>query len=232
MNLALRPRAAVRAVALSLTLAGTAFAQAAFPGLQSVLTDAEWKRAGLDRLTPDQIGVIDAALIRHQIQTAKAAAVASAAGLPAQPAAPTQEEPPMNSTRRLFFIILFVALGIAGYIVSQAPPVPEEEDQALMGVAMALDATGKMLGLLSSADIRKALLKQLSTTQNSSDLHALHVPAMINQHPICIQEDATVLELLQLIKNSPFAVLYLPVIDHTNALKGLVQFSNLIKSEL
>jgi hypothetical protein len=88
MNLALRPRAAVRAVALSLTLAGTAFAQAAFPGLQSVLTDAEWKRAGLDRLTPDQIGVIDAALIRHQIQTAKAAAVASAAGLPAQPAAP------------------------------------------------------------------------------------------------------------------------------------------------
>jgi Mg/Co/Ni transporter MgtE len=55
---------------------------------------------------------------------------------------------------------------------------------------------------------------------------------MINQHPICIQEDATVLELLQLIKNSPFAVLYLPVIDHTNTLKGLVQFSNLIKSEL
>jgi pentose-5-phosphate-3-epimerase len=101
-----------------------------------------------------------------------------------------------------------------------------------MGVAMALDATGKMLGLLSSADIRKALLKQLSTTQNSSDLHALQVPAMINQHPICIQADATVLELLQLIKNSPFAVLYLPVIDHTNALKGLVQFSNLIKSEL
>jgi pentose-5-phosphate-3-epimerase len=101
-----------------------------------------------------------------------------------------------------------------------------------MGVAMALDATGKMLGLLSSADIRKALLKQLSTTQNSSDPHALHVPAMINQHPICIQEDATVLELLQLIKNSPFAVLYLPVVDHTNALKGLVQFSNLIKSEL
>jgi len=27
-------------------------------------------------------------------------------------------------------------------------------------------------------------------------------------------------------------VLYLPVVDDTNALKGLVQFSNLIKSEL
>jgi hypothetical protein len=41
-------------------------AQASFPGLKSILSEAEWKRAGLDKLSPDQIGVIDAALIRHQ----------------------------------------------------------------------------------------------------------------------------------------------------------------------
>ena len=46
--------------------ASTAGAQATFPGLKSILSEAEWKRAGLDRLTPDQVGVIDAALIRHQ----------------------------------------------------------------------------------------------------------------------------------------------------------------------
>lgn len=40
-------------------------AQTASPGLRAILTDAEWRRAGLNRLTPDQIGVIDAALIRH-----------------------------------------------------------------------------------------------------------------------------------------------------------------------
>lgn len=40
-------------------------AQAASPGLRTILSEAEWRRAGLDRLTPDQIGVIDAALIRH-----------------------------------------------------------------------------------------------------------------------------------------------------------------------
>ena len=40
-------------------------AQSSFPGLQQVLTEAEWARAGLDKLSPDQIGVIDAALIRH-----------------------------------------------------------------------------------------------------------------------------------------------------------------------
>lgn len=53
------------ATALLLAVA-PAHAADVFPGLKSVLTDAEWKRAGLDRLTPDEIGVINAALIRHQ----------------------------------------------------------------------------------------------------------------------------------------------------------------------
>lgn len=46
--------------------AAVATAQSTFPGLRVVLSAAEWQRAGLDRLTPDQIGVIDAALIRQQ----------------------------------------------------------------------------------------------------------------------------------------------------------------------
>ncbi|MEN9405035.1 MAG: hypothetical protein RL091_3738 [Verrucomicrobiota bacterium] len=44
----------------------TGFAQETFPGLKAILSPAQWQRAGLDRLTPDEIGVIDAALIRHQ----------------------------------------------------------------------------------------------------------------------------------------------------------------------
>jgi pentose-5-phosphate-3-epimerase len=98
-----------------------------------------------------------------------------------------------------------------------------------MGVAMAVDTHHTFKGLVSSADIRKALLKQLS---NGLDLNELPVENLINTQPICIQEDATVLELLQLIKNSPFAVLYLPVVDAANTLKGIVQFSNLIKAEI
>jgi predicted transcriptional regulator len=98
-----------------------------------------------------------------------------------------------------------------------------------MGVAMAVDTHHTFKGLVSSADIRKALLKQLS---NGLDLNELPVENLINTQPICIQEDATVLELLQLINNSPFAVLYLPVVDAANTLKGIVQFSNLIKAEI
>ncbi|MEY3728329.1 MAG: hypothetical protein RL098_1806 [Bacteroidota bacterium] len=64
----------------------------------------------------------------------------------------------------------------------------------------------------SSADIRKALLNQL---KNGLDLNALDAKSLINTQPICINEDASVVELLQLIKNS-----------------GIVQFSNLIKAEI
>ncbi len=52
--------------AVLLLSANLVCAQNTFPGLKAILTVAEWKRAGLDRLSPDEIGVIDAALIRQQ----------------------------------------------------------------------------------------------------------------------------------------------------------------------
>ena len=52
--------------AVLLLVVAPAFAQATFPGLKSLLSAAEWQRAGLDRLTPDELGVIDAALIKRE----------------------------------------------------------------------------------------------------------------------------------------------------------------------
>jgi hypothetical protein len=54
-------------LAALLALAASATAAETFPGLKAVLTAAEWQRAGLDRLTPDELGVIDAALIRREV---------------------------------------------------------------------------------------------------------------------------------------------------------------------
>jgi hypothetical protein len=69
----------LRVFTLSCLLAATAFAaDERFPGIKAVMSDAEWHRAGLDRLTPDQIGVIDAALIGHYRR-----ALMSAGALPA-----------------------------------------------------------------------------------------------------------------------------------------------------
>ncbi len=77
------PMKLLRLLLLGACLAVPAFADGIFPGLKEVLTDAEWKRAGLDRLTPDQIGVIDAALIRHYVR-----AISGVGPLPRNPAAP------------------------------------------------------------------------------------------------------------------------------------------------
>ncbi len=54
---------------LLLCLASTALAENYFPGLKVVLTPQEFARAGLDKLTPDQLGVVDAAIIRHYVRT-------------------------------------------------------------------------------------------------------------------------------------------------------------------
>lgn len=91
-------------------LAIPALAQPSFPGLQALLSEAEWKRAGLDRLTPDQIGVIDAALIRFTRQ----AAPAPAASTTPPPAAPAPgETPAQNAIARARFWEKF-GLGKAG----------------------------------------------------------------------------------------------------------------------
>ena len=72
---------------LCLILSVACSAAEKFPGLQAVLTPAEWQRAGLDRLSPDELGVIDAALIRQQaaattqLQTALVTARATAAAV-------------------------------------------------------------------------------------------------------------------------------------------------------
>ena len=64
-----------------------------FPGLKNIMTESEWKRAGLDRLTPDQIGVIDAAVIKHYLQTTRLGAAATPAPtMPAPPAGATAAE--------------------------------------------------------------------------------------------------------------------------------------------
>lgn len=55
-----------------LSTAPATAAETVFSGLHTILTSAEWERAGLDRLTPDQIGVIDAALIRHLLRSTPA----------------------------------------------------------------------------------------------------------------------------------------------------------------
>ena len=63
------PMKTLRIAILLLALAQAVSAAETFPGLKAILTPEEWQRARLDRLSPDELGVIDAALIRHFMST-------------------------------------------------------------------------------------------------------------------------------------------------------------------
>ena len=70
-------------VALFCILTAAALAQveppATFPGVKTVMSPEEFARAGLAGLTADQLGLIDAAIIRHYTRTVATAASTQAA---------------------------------------------------------------------------------------------------------------------------------------------------------
>lgn len=95
-----------------------------------------------------------------------------------------------------------------------------------MGFTILVDTEGKLDGIISNADIRKGLLK------NIKDLNKIDVDTIINRDPVMIAENQTVLEMLKLIKSKQFPISYIPVVNHENVITGCVTFVNLIKGEL
>ena len=95
-----------------------------------------------------------------------------------------------------------------------------------LGFTLVVDDSNRLNGLISNADIRKAMLRQLE------DLNRMNPVNFINTFPTTIDESATVHVMLQLIKKSDFPIMYLPVIDEKGIAKGIVTFVNLIKGEL
>lgn len=102
----------------------------------------------------------------------------------------------------------------------------ESIDNGKLGFTLIVEEDQTLKGLISNADIRKSLLHHLD------DLNSLSVDGCINVSPTVINGDATVLDMLKLIKSSPFPIMYLPVTDAAGKAMGIVTFVNLIKGEL
>ena len=94
------------------------------------------------------------------------------------------------------------------------------------GFTLMLDNKNQFKGIVSSADIRKALLRKID---NPSEI----IPSdLINANPIRIEATATVVALLQLIKKCHFPVMYFPVVDKQGNAVGIINFVHLIKGEI
>jgi pentose-5-phosphate-3-epimerase len=98
-------------------------------------------------------------------------------------------------------------------------------DTYQLGFVMLSDAQGRLSGISSNADIRKGLIKHFAKLPD--------VPAqeMINTQPVTINEAATVVELLRVIKSKNFPISYLPVVNDQGQISGALTFINLIKGE-
>lgn len=94
-----------------------------------------------------------------------------------------------------------------------------------LGFCLVLD-NNTLLGLISNADIRKSMIRHLD------DLNQINTTDIINKNPIKINQEASVLDLLHLIKKCTFPVMYLPVIKNNGDAAGIINFTNLIKGEI
>jgi pentose-5-phosphate-3-epimerase len=98
-------------------------------------------------------------------------------------------------------------------------------DKYSMGFTAVTDNHSNLAGIISNADVRKGLIKKMN------DLDNLNVTDIINRNPIKVNEDFTINEMIEMVKNSRFNILYLPVVNSANQLTGSITFTNLIKGE-
>jgi ribulose-phosphate 3-epimerase len=104
--------------------------------------------------------------------------------------------------------------------------VLETIEKGKLGFALVVKENNEYVGLVSNADVRKALLHSIN------DLSNLDVSRMINTASVGIQETATVNEMIQLIKKYAFPITYLPVLNEGLNAVGIVTFVNLIRGEI
>ncbi len=95
-----------------------------------------------------------------------------------------------------------------------------------LGFCLVVDKSGMLKGLVSSADIRKSMLRHLA------DLTKIEAMDLINLNPISVFDDNTVVDLLQKIKKCSFPIMYLPVVKKDGKASGIINFAYLIKGEL
>jgi len=95
-----------------------------------------------------------------------------------------------------------------------------------LGFCLVTDLKQQLKGIIATADIRKSLLKHIDY------IATMHVGEWINTKPTTIQQENTVVELLQKIKSCKFPVMYLPVVSKSGRATGIINFTYLIKGEL
>ncbi len=101
----------------------------------------------------------------------------------------------------------------------------ESIEQGRQGFTI-IEKNDTFAGIISNADVRRAMIN------NFDNIPGLEVIQMINSHPITVDAEANVDDMLNLVRKQHFPIMYLPVINSNNKAEGIVTFINLIKGEI
>ncbi len=96
-------------------------------------------------------------------------------------------------------------------------------DDYKTGFALVVDENGKLNGVITNADIRRAVL-------NAFDhFHDITASDIVNKNPITINENVSVKKMLETIDSLGMVILFLPVVGNDDTLKGLLPLNNLAR---
>lgn len=134
---------------------------------------------------------------------------------------------PSNSSKHFFTVGDFTTplqhLPIINNGDTSFKNILQQIEKGGQGFVMFTDAEGELAGIISNADMRKGLVKNLD------NLNALQGQDLINTTPVHIHDTASVADMAKLLNNLNFIVLFLPVVDSNNVLKGAVLLNHLTR---
>ncbi len=94
-----------------------------------------------------------------------------------------------------------------------------------LGAACVVDAGGRLAGLITDGDLRRAL-------QTHDDIRMLRACDVMTANPITIHPDTRLLDALQLMENRASQISVLPVVDQAGACLGLLRLHDIYRAEL
>jgi arabinose-5-phosphate isomerase len=115
--------------------------------------------------------------------------------------------------------------GLAIPIVSIGAPMEDvifEVSSKGFGAAIVTDGLGKMCGIVTDADIRRALKENI-------DIYTSIVDDIMTAKPICVNKDILAVDALRIMEERLRTISVLPVVDESGKLEGIIRYHDIIR---
>lgn len=94
-----------------------------------------------------------------------------------------------------------------------------------LGAACVADAAGRLIGLITDGDLRRAL-------QDHDDIRGLRAADVMTANPVTIGPEARLLDALRLMEDRPSQISVLPVVDPGGRCLGLLRVHDIYRADL